>query len=454
MLAGAAPKGALRHHAVAQDFRWSGRHPTAIVSLTVAWRPTVRVLLSTQGTRGDVQPFVALARALQLRGHVVALCAPEGFRQLVERHGVSYAHMDNAVLELTQAVLSARSAREQRRLFRGFAPIIRRTLDDEWKAAQALRPDVVVYHSKALGAHHIAEKLGIAEFLAMPLPLTPTRAFPVPLLPDFGLGGWFNLFSYRLVTLGQALWAGSTNDFRVSTLGLRPLSRFVDTTHSRVSGQPIPSLYGFSESVLAKPPDWPEHAHVTGCWFLDDAGQEPLPPALQRFIEAGAPPVYVGFGSMVGAHASARTEAVINGVLLAGQRAVIATGWGGLIHREASSDVFELDAAPHDLLFPMMSAVVHHGGAGTTMACLRAGKPAVICAFIGDQAFWGRVVARAGAGAPPLPQKGLTAELLATSILQAIGPESSARASAIKNRMLEEDGVGNAVAIIERTVSG
>ncbi len=133
----------------------------------------MRVLISTLGTRGDVQPYVALAKALQLRGHVVALCAPAGFRELVERHAVSYAHMGNAILELTQRVLEAPSRAEQRRLFKGFGAIIRETLEDEWRAAKAFQPDVLVYHSnhsKALGSHHIAEKPGIAELLAMPLP--------------------------------------------------------------------------------------------------------------------------------------------------------------------------------------------------------------------------------------------------------------------------------------------
>ena len=410
----------------------------------------MRALLSTSGTRGDVQPFVALASALQRRGHTVVLCAPEGFRTFIERHGVTHAHMDNGLLELTQAILNEPSRQQQRQLFKGFGPAIRRALDDEWHAAKSLRPDVLVYHSKALGAHHIAEKLGVSEFLAMPLPLTPTRAFAVPLLPALPLGGAINKLTYRLVALGNALWAGATNDFRVRTLGLRALPRFADSTRSRVSGLPVPSLYAFSEHVLARPTDWPDHAHVTGCWFVDEAADWHPPPALSEFLEAGPAPVYIGFGSMGGAGAVERAVTVCKAVGLAGQRAVLASGWGGLKAVSCSENVCVLPDAPHDWLFPKMCAVVHHGGAGSTMAGLRAGKPSVICPFIGDQPFWGRTLYRAGLGAKPIAQNALTPERLAQAIRDALAPAVVARAQAVGARIRAENGAECAAMLIER----
>ncbi len=411
----------------------------------------MRVLICTYGTRGDVQPMVALAKALKAHHHVVAVCAPAGFRALVERHGVDYAHMDNAVLALSEAVLRAPSRREQRRLFKGFGAIVRSTMDDEWRAAQDLRPDVVGYHSKALGSHHIAEKLGIAEFLAMPLPLTPTEAFPVPIIPDPRLGGWFNRSSYRLISVANAIWAGASNDFRVRTLGLRARSRWADTMQ-RSDGTPVPALYAFSEHVLPRPNDWPDHAHVTGCWFLDERDQWEAPAELRRFLDDGAPPLYVGFGSMGGAQAEARTAAVLKAVSLSRQRAVLASGWGGLNVASSRGDILALHDAPHDWLFPRMNAVVHHGGAGSTMAGLRAGKATVICPFLGDQPFWGTVVHRVGVGPEPLPQKSLTAERLAEAIGAALDPAVRARAQAVGQRIRDEDGAGRAVALIEKEV--
>ncbi|MFP2895928.1 glycosyltransferase [Corallococcus sp. 4LFB] len=409
----------------------------------------MRVLISTYGTRGDVQPFVALAKALKANGHVVALCTPTGFRGMVERHGIPYAHMDNAVLELTESVLRAPTRAEQRRLFKGFGAIVRAAMEDEWRAARELEPDVLVYHSKALGSHHIAEKLGAVELLAMPLPLTPTREFPAPIIPGFRLGGWLNALSYRVLTLANAVWAGATNDFRVKTLGLPPRSRFADPM-KKADGSAVPALYAFSEQLLPRPTDWPPQAQVTGCWFLDEADQWTPPAELQSFLEEGPPPIYVGFGSMGAAHAETRAATVLKAVALTGERAVLATGWGGLKAHEHPANVFMLESAPHDWLFPRMSAVVHHGGAGSTMAGLRAGKPTVICPFFGDQPFWGHRVHRAGVGPQPVPRKSLTAERLAEAIRTALSSTVQAQAAAVGERIRAEDGAARAVQLIEQ----
>ncbi|WP_404364529.1 glycosyltransferase [Corallococcus coralloides] len=412
----------------------------------------MRVLISTYGTRGDVQPFVALAKALKARGHVVALCTPTGFRGMVERHGIPYAHMDNAVLELTEAVLRAPTRTEQRRLFKGFGAIVRAGMEDEWRAARELEPDVLVYHSKALGSHHIAEKLGAVELLAMPLPLTRTREFPVPMVPGFRLGAWLNALSYQLLSLANAVWAGATNDFRVKTLGLAPRSRFADPM-KKADGSAVPALYAYSEHLLPRPADWPPEAQVTGCWFLDEADLWTPPAGLQAFLEAGPPPVYVGFGSMGAAHAASRAATVLKAVALTGERAVLASGWGGLKADALPPSIFMLESAPHDGLFPRMSTVVHHGGAGSTMAGLRAGKPTVICPFLGDQPFWGHIVQRAGVGPQPVPQKSLTAERLAEAIRSARSPAVVARAAAVGERIRAEDGAARAVQLIEQAHS-
>lgn len=409
----------------------------------------MRVLLSACGTRGDVQPFVALAKAMKERGHTVVVCTPTGFRDMVERHGVPYAHMGNAILELSEAVLRAPTRGEQRRLFKGFGSIIRAGLEDEWRAAKDLRPDVLVYHSKALGSHHIAERLGAAEFLAMPLPLTKTRSFPVPMLPVRSLGAWGNALSYQLVRLGNALWSAATNEFRTKTLGLDRLPRFADPMR-RSDGSEVSALYGFSEHVLPRPSDWPANAHVTGCWFLDEAQGWNAPGELREFLEAGPEPIYVGFGSMGAARAEQRAAAVLKAIELSGERAVLATGWGGLKPAAVPPNVLVLDGAPHDWLFPRVKAVVHHGGAGTTMAGLRWGKPMVICPFLGDQPFWGHVVHRAGVGSAQVPQAKLSAERLAFAIRDALRPEVVTRAADLGARIRSDQGTTRAIEHIEQ----
>jgi sterol 3beta-glucosyltransferase len=240
-----------------------------------------------------------------------------------------------------------------------------------------------------------------------------------------------------------------TNRFRADTLDLPPLPRFADLLVTR-AGAPIPILYPYSPHLLPVPPDFPPHVHVTGSWFLEPTTAWEPPAALTTFLDAGPPPVYVGFGSMGGKGARRRTQIVLDALARAGQRGVLARGWGGLSMEAAPDTVFALDEAPHDWLFPRMAAVVHHGGAGTTAAGLRAGKPTVICPILGDQPFWGRLVAERGLGPQPIPQRKLSAARLAAAIRQAVeNPTIGQRAAVIGAQIRAEDGVGNGVALLE-----
>ena len=180
-------------------------------------------------------------------------------------------------------------------------------------------------------------------------------------------------------------------EWRRDVLGLPPAKG-----EDQLRGKPVTKLYAYSPAVLPRPADWDESSVVTGYWFLDAPADWQPEPALVKFLQEDPPPVYVGFGSMFMQGGARKTEIVLEALRLAGQRGVLATGWGGLTAGNTSDDIFVLDAVPHDWLFPQVAAVVHHGGAGTTGAALRAGKPTVICPFVGDQPFWGRRVARFG----------------------------------------------------------
>jgi sterol 3beta-glucosyltransferase len=187
---------------------------------------------------------------------------------------------------------------------------------------------------------------------------------------------------------------------------------------------------------------------VTGYWFLDDAGWV-MPPSLRGFLEAGPPPVYVGFGSIPSMDPVRTTTMIVDALAVVGQRGILASGWGGLAAAPLAEHVYVLDAAPHDRLFPHVAAVVHHGGAGTTAAGLRAGRPTVICPFFGDQPFWGWRIAELGVGPAPIAFKYLTAEKLAKAIRRAVtDPEMHRRAAELGSRIREENGVGRAVELI------
>jgi sterol 3beta-glucosyltransferase len=418
----------------------------------------MNILISTLGTLGDIQPFVALAKRLKAAGNAVAICTAEGYRPFIEEHEIEYAFMNNGILEFMQAQegqAALEGGGSKLKLIQMVKPILRQSMEEEWQAAQAFRPDLLIYHPKSLGFYHIAERLGIPAFLSLPLPFyTPTAAFPHPVFPNLKLGGWYNRLSYAPMAWSTAMYAGETNAFRVKSLGLPPRPRFASQIVT-AAGQPVPILYSYSPSILPVPADYPPHVHVTGYWFLDrDAAWQPAPELL-RFLEAGPPPVYIGFGSMGGTDAARRAKVALGALEKAGQRGLIASGWGGLRSADLPETVHMIESAPHDWLFERVAAVVHHGGSGTTTAGLRAGRPTVICPFIADQPFWGRIVHELGAGPKPIPQKKLTVENLAAAITAAVSdPGMAARAAELSTSIRGEDGVARAVELIDAASRG
>jgi sterol 3beta-glucosyltransferase len=252
------------------------------------------------------------------------------------------------------------------------------------------------------------------------------------------------------MALPSGMYGGMINDFRVNTLGLPRLGRFPNLL-VRSDGSPVPILYPYSPSLLPVPNDFPLHVHVTGYWFLDRSPVWQAEPDLLRFLEAGPAPVYIGFGSMGARGAQKRGEIALEALELSGQRGLLARGWGGLEASDLPRNVFMLDNAPHDWLFPQVAAVVHHGGAGTTAAGLRAGRPAVVCPFMADQPFWGELVYRQGVGPKPVPQLRLTADRLAEAIITAVSDESMiSNARELGEKIRVEDGVARAVEIIDK----
>ncbi len=413
----------------------------------------MNILILTVGTRGDVQPFVALGEGLQAAGHRVTLATGQGFGGLVERWGLRYAPLRADYLELAQSTEGKAAMAGKGRLsaLKQVMPMLRRVLDDAWAAAPGA--GLVIYHPKALAGYHIAEKLGVPAILSVPLPLySPTRAFASPILPGApDLGPALNRLSHRLlVWLTVAPYRGLINTWRREVLELPPAG-----AETVLNGRPVLRLYPYSRHVLPVPPDWDENTVVTGYWFLKPDPTWQVPAELGAFLESGPAPVYVGFGSMPALDAARVTATVLEAVQGAGVRAVLATGWGGMAQRDLPSSVYMLESAPHDWLFPHTRAVVHHGGAGTTAAGLRAGRPTVVCPLAGDQPFWGKRVQALGVGPRPLPLKKLSAEALARAIREAVtGGTMRSRAEALGKAIRGEDGVARAVEAIERYAAG
>ncbi|WP_188527609.1 glycosyltransferase [Sinisalibacter lacisalsi] len=417
----------------------------------------MKILIMSYGTRGDVQPYLALGRGLQARGHAVTIATAGRFEGFVTSHGLGFAPLSDEML----AVLDTPQGREMlentenalQSLFRMVSmlpqvgPMQRALVEDCWAAAEATQPDLILFHPKAYAAPAIAEKLGVPVILALLMPLlVPTASAPMMSFPDLRMG-WWNRATYRLARRLIGLSARKYVRETRSVHGL-PKQRRFDIACS-ADGRPIPVLHAVSPSVLPPPPDWPDWARMSGYWFLDEQDWTP-PPALSDFLAAGPPPVYVGFGSMAGRFPNRLAHAVVEALGQAGLRGVIATGWGGLEPADLPETIHRIDAAPHDWLFPRMAAVVHHGGAGTTAAAIRAGRPQVVVPFFGDQPWWGAKVHGLGLSPAPIPQKKLTAAKFADALRKATGDETIAAAAAqLGATVRKEDGVAQAIADIE-----
>lgn len=415
----------------------------------------MRILILTAGTRGDVQPFIALGAGLQEAGHTVTLCTSNRFQPMIAEHGLQPAPMDDRLLQLgetDQGRAAIEGGGNPLSLLKLVRPLLRQLLDDAWAAVSGA--EAIIYHPKALAGYHIAEKLRIPGYLSLPLPfLVPTGAFPIPLLPQLRLGAWLNRRTYAINRLIALPYIGIINDWR-RQLGLPPRSRVANDL-IQPDGRPVPVLYPYSTSVVPRPDDWPAHVAVTGYWFLDQQDDWQPPQALADFLAAGPAPIYVGFGSMAGRDPAKLTRTIIDGIVQSGQRAILATGWGGLVAADLPPQICAIDAAPHEWLLPRCTAVIHHGGAGTTAAGLRAGKPTLICPFFGDQPFWGRRVQALGVGPQPIPQKRLTAGALAHAIRSMTGDvRMQQRAAELGAQIRAENGVDRAVGFIEERLAG
>ena len=404
----------------------------------------MRVLLVTTGSRGDVEPFAALAAGLARAGHDPLLAAPRRLTEHAAAYGVPVAPLDDGIFTL-QAEVAGKGTRASVTAARSALPLLRRWLDDV-ATLQDSDADVVVYAPKSLGAHHLADRLGVPSIAALPVPLfSPTTRFPSPLSP-VRPPRFLNRASWRLAGAVEAPYRRMVRAWRSEALGLTgPMPSLTN----RVAHDGV--LHAWSPHLLPAPDDWPADLAPVGFWNATPDDAWTPPDALARFLDAGEPPVYVGFGSMLAKDPDAFTRTVLDGLHRSGRRAVLATGWGALRPSSVPETVHVLDQAPHGWLLPRTSVAVHHGGVGTVAAALRAGVPQVIKPFLGDQPFWARRTHEIGIAAAPLTGR-LTADRLAAAIDDAASKADAARDLAAKVR--EEDGVAVAVARIERRVAG
>ncbi|WP_033343108.1 glycosyltransferase [Catenuloplanes japonicus] len=417
----------------------------------------MRVLILTLGTRGDIQPFLTLATELDRRGHTTVVAAPQRFSGLAATHGTTFAPLDDGplrVLDHGSAVgdVATGGIRAKIDLMRRLPGMFHQVLDDCRRLASS-GADLVVHNGQVIAGQHVAELLQVPAVLALPMPMyVPTAEFA---WPGASFPEWLPPGLHRATYAGMkapAMMFGRTVDRWRHDLGLPRRPGRHDPTR-RPDGGPAPVLHAFSPAVIPRPSDWPDTAQVTGYWFPPaPAGEAESPPAgMRALLHGDEPVVFAGFGSMAGPEPAALTRVVVEALDRAGVRGIIAEAGGGLSRIPADRHLFVTGEVDHRTVFPRCAAVLHHGGAGTTAAVARAGRPQIICPFVGDQPFWAARMHHLGVAPPPVSLRDLTADRLATAVRDAISdPAYHVNAHLIGQRVRAENGTTAAADALER----
>jgi UDP:flavonoid glycosyltransferase YjiC (YdhE family) len=406
------------------------------------------------GSRGDVQPFVALGAGLCAAGHGVRIAAAEDYGPLVTEHGLPFHPLVGRIVDLMDRELvydafdaGANPIPFGLRFREAVAPLMESLLRD-CMAASAEADALVV---STLGVHPgeiVAQERGLPVIEAHFHPVAPTRTLPHAFFPELlrlpdPLRGAYNRLSHTLGDRGMRQFFRPALNRARRSLGLQ-----------RRSSLPTKrlSLHAYSPHIAPPPQDWdPAYVPVTGYWPLSEPSGYHLPPELEDFLQDGPPPIYIGFGSLLaGRDPDGMTRLLFEGLEQAELRGILHRGWGDFGNIPVPPTVHLTEGAYHSVLFPRVAGVIHHGGAGTTAAALRAGIPAVVVPYFGDQCFWARRLYELGVSPPPIPRDALTVEGLAQALRRIVeNPAYRDRVSDLKTRLLAEDGIGNAVRLLD-----
>ncbi|KAH3680236.1 hypothetical protein WICMUC_000417 [Wickerhamomyces mucosus] len=410
--------------------------------------------LLTIGSRGDVQPYIALGKGLIKQGHKVTIATHKEFGEWIIKSGLEFKEIAGNPTELMSLMVTHGSMnigliKEASAKFRDW---IGELLYSSWDACQDT--EILIESPSAMAGIHIAEALGIPYFRAFTMPWTRTRAYPHAfIVPDQKKGGSYNYLTH--VLFENIFWkgiSGQVNEWRKNKLGLPK------TNLDLLQQNKVPFLYNVSPSVVPPPVDYNDWVKVTGYWFLDEgAVYEPnieLTEFMQKARNDGKKIVYIGFGSIVVSNPKELTQAVIDAVLDADVRCILNKGWserlGGsnTVEVPLPPEIYNSGAIPHDWLFPLIDAAVHHGGSGSTGATLRAGLPTIIKPFFGDQFFYANRVEDIGAG---ISLKKLNVNTLSKALKAATTNQRIiTKARQIGEKIRAENGVIEAIDIIYR----
>lgn len=400
----------------------------------------MRIQLIAIGSTGDVQPMVVLGRELSRRGHTVSIAAFSALRPLVEKAGFAFFPLPGDAERFIGSIMQpgASPFTYLSRLENALQSVACPLFDALYAACEQADAVVTTYFGSTVYA--IAERLRIPLFQVCYAPMDPTGACCLPVMPPPRLGPAVNRATFRL---GYLLIGGLERRYahpwcQGRGLRARPVRARPDYA---VADRQIPVLYAYSELLFPRPREWGPNLHATGFW-MDERPDYAPPEDLLSFLSAGPPPVYIGFGSMNAGDGAAALASVLKALQKTRQRAVLSSGWGGLLSEAPRDLVYAVHGyVPHGFLMERVRAAVHHGGAGTTAACLSAGVPCLAVPFGGDQFFWGDRIHALGLGPKPLPRTRLRPGPLAARLQDLLeNPAYLENAKRLQAGLRREDG--------------
>lgn len=409
-----------------------------------------RIAIATIGTQGDVQPYVSLGVALIKKGYEVVLGAPDDFAEMAANYGLEFCPLGSNIQEFLKEsrfenAMSQNMLVNAPALLRQGQRIVDRAARQAWQMSQGA--DAIILNMNTSFGIDIAEALDIPPIMAALQPLNSTSEFPFCAYYGPSFGKAFNKLSYTAMGVSQIYYNLPRNRLRREVMGLK--TRRIGGLFRDNDGNRLTTLYAYSDLVSPRPKDWPKKSIVTGYWQLEDNRNWEPSDRFKEFLASGDTPIYVGFGSMPFG-AKRNTEILKEAVGKWGGRVVVARGWGGIDPEDLPDNIYAIRRAPHDKLFPLMKAVVHHGGAGTTSAGLHAGRPTFVVPQTVDQPYWGKRVHQLGCGPRPVRLRKLTPDLLAEALNELdTNPDFARNAKIVADKLNAEDGTARAIEVIE-----
>ena len=417
----------------------------------------MKIAITTVGTRGDLQPYIALGLGLKEAGHEVLIVSSKNEEAFVKNYGLTFFSLNVDIQKLM-------NGSEVQEMSKGNSPLkfilshlkgskkLKQLMVDTqaeiWSACQFA--DIIIFHPGMPIGFFIAQENKQISVMANPFPVIATSDYPAILFyTSPRLGKLFNKITHKIFEkLFWSLSKSAVVEFWKKSVKTKMNFSLSPTRQQIDSGMPI--INGYSNLFFHHSKHWDNNIHTTGNWFIDNEPNFIPPTELANFIDNGEQPIYIGFGSMKDIESFKTTLNIIKEALdQTKQRAVVGLGWSKLSYNESiPSNIFLIESIPHSWLFPKMKIVIHHGGAGTTATGLRVGKPTIIIPHNADQPAWGQRIFELGVGSEPIKKTKLTADNLASAILFAQQPNIISKADKLGQELRKENGVKNAVKII------